>query len=168
MAEFVSIARSRLNQERNEWRKDHPPGFVAKFDLGSDGKPNPLKWRCIIPGKKGTPWEGGEFPLEMEFSEDYPSKPPKCKFSKSPKTNQTLFHPNVYPSGTVCLSILNEDEDWKPSITVKQLLLGIQDLLDKPNPQSPAQGPPLNMFNTDKFLYVKTIRDMTREFTPND
>lgn len=22
-----------------------------------------------------------------------------------------LFHPNVYPSGTVCLSILNEDED---------------------------------------------------------
>ena len=39
----------------------------------------------------------------MHFSEDYPSKPPKCKFP------QGFFHPNVYPSGTVCLSILNED-----------------------------------------------------------
>jgi ubiquitin-conjugating enzyme E2 I len=70
------------------------------------------------------------------------------------------------------LSILNEDEDWKPSITVKQvhtaqhstaqhstphtpklplllaltrvigahqILLGVQELLDSPNPNSPAQ-----------------------------
>jgi hypothetical protein len=37
-----------------------------------------------------------------------------------------FFHPNIYPSGTVCLSILNEDEGWRPSITVKQILLGIQ------------------------------------------
>ena len=43
----------------------------------------------------------------MEFSEDYPSKPPKCKF-KPP-----LFHPNVYPSGTICLSILNEEQGWR-------------------------------------------------------
>jgi len=50
-----------------------------------------------------TDWEGGYFPLTLHFSEDYPSKPPKCKFP------QGFFHPNVYPSGTVCLSILNED-----------------------------------------------------------
>ena len=50
-----------------------------------------------------TDWEGGYFPLTLNFSEDYPSKPPKCKFP------QGFFHPNVYPSGTVCLSILNED-----------------------------------------------------------
>ncbi len=37
-----------------------------------------------------------------------------------------IFHPNIYPSGTVCLSILSEDKDWKPAITVKQILLGIQ------------------------------------------
>ena len=36
----------------------------------------------------------------MEFSEDYPHKPPKCKFP------QGFFHPNVYPSGTVCLRFL--------------------------------------------------------------
>uniref|UniRef100_M1ALH9 Ubiquitin carrier protein n=1 Tax=Solanum tuberosum TaxID=4113 RepID=M1ALH9_SOLTU len=50
-----------------------------------------------------TDWEGGCYPLTIHFSEDYPSKPPKCKFPPG------FFHPNVYPSGTVCLSILNED-----------------------------------------------------------
>ena len=37
-----------------------------------------------------------------------------------------LFHPNVYPSGTICLSILDAEKDWKPAITIKQILLGIQ------------------------------------------
>ena len=64
-------------------------------------------------------WEGGVYTLNMEFTEDYPNKPPKCKFSP------VLFHPNIYPSGTVCLSILNEDEDWRPSLTIPQLLSGI-------------------------------------------
>jgi hypothetical protein len=56
--------------------------------------------------------------LTMTFPDDYPNKPPKCQFSPP------LFHPNVYPSGTVCLSILSEDKDWRPSLTIKQLLMG--------------------------------------------
>ena len=36
-----------------------------------------MKWNCHIPGKPGTDWEGGYFPLTLEFSEEYPSKPPK-------------------------------------------------------------------------------------------
>jgi hypothetical protein len=63
---------------------------------------------------------------------DYPSKPPKCKFISSFKLRHSmnvvagkfsppLFHPNVYPSGTVCLSILDEEKSWKPAITIKQV-----------------------------------------------
>ena len=33
------------------------------------------------------------------------------------------------PSGKVCLSILNEEKSWKPSITVKQILVGVQELM---------------------------------------
>jgi ubiquitin-conjugating enzyme E2 I len=36
-----------------------------------------MKWKCFVPGKKGTDWEGGFYPLTMEFTEDYPAKPPK-------------------------------------------------------------------------------------------
>ena len=38
---------------------------------------NLMKWNCHIPGKADTDWDGGYFPLSMEFSEDYPAKPPK-------------------------------------------------------------------------------------------
>ena len=108
-----NIAKQRLMQERKNWRKEHPFGFIAKPMQSSDGDNLDLfKWECKIPGKQGSPWEGGVYKLIMEFSEDYPNKPPKCKFSP------VLFHPNIYPSGTVCLSILNEDEDWRPSLTI--------------------------------------------------
>jgi ubiquitin-conjugating enzyme E2 I len=40
---------------------------------------NLMKWKCHIPGKDATDWEGGFFPLTMEFTEDYPTKPPKVK-----------------------------------------------------------------------------------------
>ena len=130
--------------------------------FGSDGEtPDLFKWEAKIPGKKDVSislntqqllndmkltfisstyfqslWEGGVYKMTLEFTEDYPNKPPKCKFVP------VLFHPNVYPSGTVCLSILNEDEDWRPSLTIPQILLGIQDLMCNPNEKSPAQADP--------------------------
>jgi ubiquitin-conjugating enzyme E2 I len=96
----------------------------------------------------------------MEFSEEYPAKPPKCVFVPP------LFHPNVYPSGTVCLSILNEEYDWKPSINVKQILLGIQDLLDNPNVASPAQAEPYHLFVHDKNEYERRVRKLAAESRP--
>ncbi|KAL7979003.1 hypothetical protein Chor_015027, partial [Crotalus horridus] len=150
------IALSRLAQERKAWRKDHPFGFVAVPTKNPDGTMNLMNWECAIPGKKGTPWEGGLFKLRMLFKDDYPSSPPKCKSGKPQgcqvegaqaldkqqigKFEPPLFHPNVYPSGTVCLSILEEDKDWRPAITIKQILLGIQELLNEPNIQDPAQA----------------------------
>ena len=29
---------------------------------------------------------------------------------------ERFFHPNVYPTGSICLSILNEEKGWKASI----------------------------------------------------
>lgn len=37
------------------------------------------------------------------------------------KFEPPLFHPNVYPSGTVCLSLLDEEKDWRPAVTIKQV-----------------------------------------------
>ncbi|CDI85656.1 ubiquitin-conjugating enzyme e2, putative [Eimeria praecox] len=159
-----SIARKRLAQERAAWRRDHPAGFSAKYAPMADGSVGQdiMKWICKIPGKKGSLWEGGEYCLTMEFPEEYPSKPPKCKFTP------VLFHPNVYPSGTVCLSILNEDEDWKPSITIKQILLGIQDLLDNPNPQSPAQAEPYMLYCQNRDEYNRRVKNQAIQMRPKD
>ena len=79
------------------------------------------------------------------------------------KFTPPLFHPNVYPSGTVCLSILNEEEAWKPAITIKAILLGIQDLLDDPNPDSPAQAEAYNLFKKDRAAYEKKVKYIVKE-----
>ncbi|VDP16784.1 unnamed protein product [Soboliphyme baturini] len=128
------IAVARLAEERKAWRKDHPFGFIAAPSKNPDGTLNLYSWECGIPGRAGTPWEGGLYRLKMLFKDDYPTTPPKCRF------DPPLFHPNVFPSGTVCLSILDERKDWRPRITIKQILLGIQDLLNNPNAEDPAQA----------------------------
>jgi ubiquitin-conjugating enzyme E2 A len=35
-----------------------------------------MAWQAVIFGPDDTAWEGGTFKLFMEFTEDYPNKPP--------------------------------------------------------------------------------------------
>ena len=163
----MDIWKERLLQERKNWRKNHPFGFIAKPIKDGNDEINLYKWKWIIPGTKDTIWDGAQLQLFMEFSEEYfyliwwikllnfeyPNKPPKCQFVPP------LPHPNIYPSGTVCLSILSEDEDWKPSITIPTILKGIQDLLDNPNADSPAQLNALKSYTENREEYEKNIRD---------
>ena len=151
----------RLTAERKQWRKDHPHAFYARPAKLANGSANMMKWECGIPGKQGTMWEGATYSLTLEFPEEYPDKPPKCKFPAG------FFHPNIYPSGSVCLSLVDESKDWKPAITVKQILLGIQDLLDNPNPKSPAQEDAYRCFVKNKKNYEKRVRAQAVRYANN-
>ncbi|KAH7357869.1 SUMO-conjugating enzyme ubc9 [Plectosphaerella cucumerina] len=153
----MALCQNRLQEERKQWRRDHPFGFYARPARLPTGQLDLKTWECGIPGKEKTIWEGGLFKLNIIFPDEYPTKPPKCKFTPP------LFHPNVYPSGTVCLSILNEEEAWKPAINVKQILVGIQELLNTPNPDSPAQAEAYSLFKKDKGEYEKRIRRVVKE-----
>ena len=62
-------------------------------------------------------------------------------------------------SGYICLSILDEDDGWRPAITIKQVLIGIQELLDDPNVKSPAQRDAYELFVKDKPAYRKKIKE---------
>lgn len=156
-----AIATARLLEERKMWRKDHPVGFHAQPQTLQDGTINLFQWICAIPGKEGTSWEGGLYPLTIHFSEEYPAEPPRCAFDTG------FFHPNIYPSGTVCLSILRADDGWKPSISIKMILLGISDLLCNPNEKSPAQSNALMMYNASdpsKFLYNREVKAQAKKY----
>ncbi|KAL7418411.1 SUMO conjugating enzyme Hus5 [Cryptotrichosporon argae] len=148
----MSLASIRLQEERKQWRKDHPFKFYAKPMKKDDGTLDMMLWEVGVPGKEGTDWEGGMYVVKMTFPPEYPTKPPKCKF------DPPLFHPNVYPSGTICLSILDEEKGWKPSISLKQIVLGIQDLLDNANAGDPAQIDAYQLFKNDQTAYNAKIR----------
>ena len=160
-------ARARLQEERKTWRRDHPHGFVAKPQTLPDGSQNIMTWDCVIPGKANTIWEGGRIKLTMKFSEDYPSKPPECHFGLMPDgSRKPLFHPNVYPSGKICLNIINPDpaqSAWRPAITIKQVLLAIQELLDNPFPAG-ARPEVQGMWEKNRPAYDKRIKEEAAKY----
>jgi len=73
---------------------------------------------AVIIGPTDTPFEDGTFRLIMHFEEQYPNKPPGVKFIS------TMFHPNVYSSGELCLDILQNR--WSPTYDVAAILTSIQ------------------------------------------
>ncbi|EFN56766.1 hypothetical protein CHLNCDRAFT_144242 [Chlorella variabilis] len=151
------IAAARLQEERKAWRKDHPFGYVARPEAAADGSTDIFTWKCLLPGKEGTLWEGGLFPLTLAFTSEYPSKPPRVKFPPG------FYHPNVFPQGDVCLSILNPEKGWRPSITVKQILVGVQELLDQPNVDDPANEC-YHAYKRDRKLYDRLLQEQTRRY----
>ncbi|KAI3640461.1 hypothetical protein MIR68_001339 [Amoeboaphelidium protococcarum] len=148
----------RLTEERKLWKKDHPYGFIAKPIKKTDGTLDLMNWHCAVPGVKGTLWEGGLYTVKLHFNANYPSEPPKCVFSPP------IYHPNVWESGMICLSIIDPRSGWRPSITIKQILLGIQQLLDEVNIHSPANIKANNVYMRNKSEYAQIIKQQAQKF----
>jgi ubiquitin-conjugating enzyme E2 I len=126
-----------------------------------------MNWDCGVPGKKDvrsfmlnlqTNWAGGLYKLKLTFPDDFPQAPPKVYFSPA------IFHPNVFPSGALCLSITNAEKGWKPSITLKQILLGVQELLDTPNCGDPANAEASTLYQKQRQKYQEKVREQARRF----
>lgn len=109
----------------------------------------------IIMGPEGTPYEGGIFKIELKMPEDYPFKPPTCKF----KTK--LFHPNV-KNGSICLDILKSE--WSPALNISKLMLSICSLLSEPNPDDPLDTDAARLYKSDREAYNNTVREWVLKF----
>ncbi|VDM21602.1 unnamed protein product [Wuchereria bancrofti] len=55
--------------------------------------------------------------------------------------------------------------DWKPSISVRQLLIGIQDLLTNPNVDDPAQADAYQIYCQNRVEYEKRVRRQAQQFS---
>ena len=105
-------------------------------------------------------WEGCEFNLTMEFSSDYPATAPVVKFVSRP--GEVFWHLNVWSSGRICLNLLNEPDgtwhgQWSPSITIKQILCAIQELLDNPFPAG-ARPEVQTLYERNRPAYEQRLR----------
>ncbi|KAL3363725.1 hypothetical protein AABB24_012782 [Solanum stoloniferum] len=103
-----------------------------------------------------TPWEQGKYEMTMYFDEEFPDTPPRCKFSEG------FFHPNVYPSGLICIDILDKDRGWDSDKTIKEILEAIQNLLDSPNGNDPANEEAYYLFLEDQLVYENRVREQAK------
>ena len=133
---MLSLCKTTIIRQWKELKRNPPKDFIAKLTKNSDGTRNFLKWQLQIPGPENSPWEGGVYKVMVLFPEEYPILPPRCVFTP------TIFHPNIYPSGTVCSNLLNENEEWNKNISIKEIVKGIKNLLAHPNLFSPANSEP--------------------------
>jgi ubiquitin-protein ligase len=79
-----SPAKKRLMRDFKQMLKEKTDGVsAAPVDA------NIFQWQAVMFGPGDTPWEGGTFHLLMDFTEEYPNKPPSVKFVTK------MFHPNV-------------------------------------------------------------------------
>ena len=111
-------------------------GLGVLFRPRSD---NMMICEAIIFGPDDTEWESGVFRLLMEFSDKYPSEPPKVRFLTK------MFHPNIYANGDICLDILGKA--WTRAYGCLTILTSIQSLLTDPNPESPANNEAAGLFS---------------------
>ncbi|GFH18675.1 ubiquitin_conjugat_2 domain-containing protein [Haematococcus lacustris] len=92
---MASLALQRLAEERKIFRKTRQYGFQAKPTVRKDGSTDLFEWACVVPGKKGSYMEEGNFPVTIRFTEDYPSKPPAVFLPPG------FLHVNVFDNGGV-------------------------------------------------------------------
>jgi len=52
----------------------------------------------------------------------------------------------------------------RPTITVKQILLGVQELLTTPNNSDPAQTEAFQMLRNNKVAYEKKVKEQTEKY----
>lgn len=94
----------------------------------------------------------------MIFRDNYPTTPPTCVF------HPVIFHPNIGSSGYVCLSILGDD--WSAGLSIKAILIGLQDLLNEPNVLSPLNREAATLYSTNLEKYKKQVQTQAKEMRP--
>jgi ubiquitin-conjugating enzyme E2 Z len=90
---------------------------------------NILKGTALIIGPDNTPYEGCPLLFSVEMTREYPFKSPSVTFITS--DGRTRFHPNLYVTGKVCLSILGTypGPSWTSAMNLQSIFMSILSLL---------------------------------------
>ncbi|KAL7267755.1 Ubiquitin-conjugating enzyme E2 1 [Rhizina undulata] len=143
--------RRRILKELEDMAKDTSSGMEASPIDSS----NITHLEGRFKGPPGTPYEGGEYIIDIELPDNYPFLPPKMKFVTK------VWHPNVSSqTGAICLDTLAAK--WSPVLTIKTALLSLQSLLDAPEPNDPQDAEVANMMLKNRPEFDRKAREWAR------
>ncbi|KAF2128578.1 ubiquitin-protein ligase [Dothidotthia symphoricarpi CBS 119687] len=140
-------------------------------------KDNVFEWSvALIVLNPDSLYYGGYFKAKMAFPRNYPHSPPDFKFIRP------LYHPNIYPDGRLCISILHPPGDdemsgetaaerWSPVQRVESVLISIMSLLDDAETASPANVDAGVMLRNKPEQYKELVRkdmEASKQDIPSD
>ena len=146
-----------LQKNMSMMRSFPPEEGVISCTLASSS--NLYLWELKLVGPKDSAYEEMKFNATLKFPRDFPMMPPEMRIT-SP-----FWHPNVYPDGRVCMTILHPpqgDQDdalrWSPVLGVDKIVLSFISLLSDPDPSeadAPANVDALSEWRYNRPLYLR-------------
>lgn len=133
----------RLKNELSNFNKSRPFGCFAFPDQNDF-----MEWSCLVHHK------GFYYSFKLKFKSSYPITPPVLRFNKK------VFHPNIYHDRYVCLDILASK--WSPSFSIKDIVIGLKQLFDNPNPDSPANEKAADLLVNSPDKYNKEVQNCNK------
>ena len=114
----MCLAITRLNKELQSYQTQ----TNKNVQLYLKDKDNVFQWQAKIKGPPDTPYEEGEFLINIKVPNDYPVSAPECKFMTK------IFHPNIeFNTGAICFELLKDK--WSPQWTLESVCMAILNLL---------------------------------------
>lgn len=156
---MTSISRNtalRLIKDIRNLKKNplHDNGIYYEHD-----EEDMLNGKALIIGPTNTPYQYGFYFFKFEFTNNYPHEPPKL--TSYTQGDNVRFHPNLYRSGKVCVSILNtwKGEQWSSCQTISTILLTLTSLLhNKPLLNEP--GITESHYDFDRYNNIITFKNL--------
>jgi ubiquitin-conjugating enzyme E2 D/E len=139
------VAVARIKKELAEIQKN-PPLEVSVGPAGDDL----FHWEGVMNGPQESPYANGFFKFTIDFTDEYPMKPPHVRFTTK------VFHPNVSACGEICVDILKNN--WSSAFTVSKVMLSISSLLTDPNPDSALNIESAQLYKSDRNAYNKEVK----------
>jgi len=159
MSEVPATTVKRLQQDFRTIQSEPIEGvYVELYDDS-----NFFDWRILFEGPKDTPYENGVYEAKIKFPIEYPYAPPELMIISK------FYHPNVYPDGKVCLSVLHSpgtdplnpgetpEMRWLPIHTVSSILQCFLSILDHPG-GAPANVSAQSEYNNNRESYIQRVK----------
>ncbi|KAJ5069638.1 ubiquitin-conjugating enzyme e2 t [Anaeramoeba ignava] len=144
----------RLQKEMKTLQTEKFDGIEIKIGEKID------KFEAIIIGPEKTPYENGEFKIEIVIPENYPLQPPNIRFLTP------IYHPNIDDQGRICLDTLkmagkNREGGWNCALSIGTLIQMVRLLLETPNPDDGLMLESSKEFVQNRDLFNQKARNFT-------
>ncbi|OTB02547.1 hypothetical protein M426DRAFT_61846 [Hypoxylon sp. CI-4A] len=147
---MASSRARRVAKELADMEADTRSSGITAQPANNTGDLTHLK--ACIPGPPGTPYEGGQFVVDVKIPSEYPFRPPVMKFDTK------VWHPNISSqTGAICLDTLSSA--WSPVLTIKSTLLSLQGLFESPEPKDPQDAEVAKQMINDREAFNKKAHE---------